>query len=426
MNHGFINDKGEDKDAYEFGSGQLKGTFLEPQRDWRPYIPLGERQDLNGIEPYACASFNTLSALETLIRRQFGRAENFADRYLAYISGTGPKRGNSPHVVAETLRKLGDVEEGLWPFSGTTYDQYYQLPPASLSTLARRFFSDRYDLKHDYVPSDPMLMWDALQYSPLGASVYAWVRDTDDYYIKPKGVRDNHWVYIIHGVPGDYWLIADSYIDDEGVFIKKVPWDYDFEIVKRYSITEKLTQEQKGILAKLMEQLKYILANWGKPLPTIPFTIPSPPEPQPDTTPKPEPKSPSQILYNTAKASLGKDLTPSDRVPDEVACVSQVQAVYKKAFGHYIEPYTDSTTTLTRVLRSHRDFQEANPTRGCISVFPTGNGTIGHVGIWGDTHVMSNNSAGKDKGKFTANYTHAEWKAAAAKRGLICRYFLPV
>src|SRR3990167_9214558 len=98
MQYGFIRDDIKPED-YVFGSGQLAGEVLQLNGDWSDFLPPEELQNLNGVEPYACASFGTLNALEMLLRRVLGQVDNFSDRYLAYVSGTKEKKGNSPHLV---------------------------------------------------------------------------------------------------------------------------------------------------------------------------------------------------------------------------------------------------------------------------------------------------------------------------------------
>ena len=75
----------------------------------------------------------------------------------------------------------------------------------------------------------------ALRFSPIGVSVFAWVKDTDGLYYKPKGQRDNHFVTLYGYKEGEYWKIFDHYDDT----IKRLKWDYDFGFAKRYYIKKR-------------------------------------------------------------------------------------------------------------------------------------------------------------------------------------------
>ena len=249
MNYGFIRDEIKPED-YVFGSGQLAGEVLQPNGNWTNYLPPGELQNLHGVEPYACVSFGTLNALEILLRRVLGQVDNFSDRYLAFISGTKGKTGNSPHAVAEILRKAGDVRQLDWDFSPdiNTYDKFYETPPSYLVVFAERFL-DEYDFKHDFVPNTPTAMKEALKYSPLGFSVSAWYKDGEGFYYN-AGQPNNHWVVCYGYEEGKYWKIFDSYSND-GTNLKKVRWDSLPEACKRYSIG-KITVHNKQTTFELI------------------------------------------------------------------------------------------------------------------------------------------------------------------------------
>ena len=47
------------------------------------------------------------------------------------------------------------------------------------------FRGAEWQFNHDWVATTTQALWDALQYSPLGISVYAWVNDKDGLYYKP-------------------------------------------------------------------------------------------------------------------------------------------------------------------------------------------------------------------------------------------------
>ena len=231
-NYGLILETQAPED-YKSGDGNLGSTLLNPEGDWRPFIPFAEYQNLGGIEPYACVSFGHTNAIETLIFKQFEFKTNWSDRFIAKASDT-QVGGNSPHKVAEYIRKLGLVEEGLWPFSPEiqSFADYYQTLPPKLFQQARQFLAE-YTFKHAWVPKEALR--DSLKFSPIGISVAAWFKGEDGLYYAPDGVQDNHWCLLVYSKKGEYDVVFDSYPDDGETFKKLVP-DMRHSMAKRYEV----------------------------------------------------------------------------------------------------------------------------------------------------------------------------------------------
>lgn len=159
----------------------------------------------------------------------------YSDRFVASGSGTKPN-GNSPHAVAEFIRKNGLVEEGRWPFSSDIKNQeeYLAEVPAHLRKEARKWLR-QWSFSHDWVITRDTrkeekieLLTDALKFSPVGVSVFGWAEDNGTYV---KAGNDNHWCLLIAG-DRDYWYVLDSYAPH----IKKLNKNYDFGFAKRYAV----------------------------------------------------------------------------------------------------------------------------------------------------------------------------------------------
>lgn len=255
-NYGFIKDEINPED-YIFGGGQIIADILQPTGQWDEFLPPEELQSTLTVETYACVSFGTLNALEILFRRVLGQVDNFSDRYLAYISGTKGKTGNSPHTVAEKLRKLGDVRQLDWDFTPdiNTNEKFYAEPPSYLMAFAERFL-DEYDFKHDYVPANPIAMKEALKYSPLGFSVTAWTKDENGLYYNVGA--NSHWVVCYGYEDGKYWKIYDSYSND-GTNLKKVRWDALPEVCKRYSVGKITVHSKQGTLDLIVDKIRSVI-----------------------------------------------------------------------------------------------------------------------------------------------------------------------
>lgn len=257
MNYGLILETPvPDKDFVLGGFGSLGGDVLQHDGQWDNWLPELEVQRVNGVESNACVSFATTNIVETLERRVYGFTANYSDRFLAQISGTKQHNGNSFHQVGETLRKSGCVRESNWPFDAVSYDEFYKDIPANLQTLAKEFIA-AYRFGHEYVPSTPTALMEALKYSPVGFSVFAWTMDDDGYYYRPEGRRDTHAVMCYGYKEGKYWRVFDSYAGQDGGVLKKVAWDSLPMQAKRYTLHRQIVNESAFI--KFVSLLKSIL-----------------------------------------------------------------------------------------------------------------------------------------------------------------------
>lgn len=246
VNHGFIIEDIVLDEHYVLGSyGSLGGEIINPNRDWITVRPIyRDIQNKNGFETYACTNFATNNAEEILLKYQYGIDIDYSDRWFAKKSGTSIERkGNSPHTVAEFRRKKGIILEKDWKFDESikSAEEFYAEPPKKLDTLASATLAE-YKFEHEWVPTTAKALYDALQYSPLGFSVYAWEKDSDGFYSKPKGAIDTHWTTCVYAEWGKYWLIYDSY-EDNGEVLKKVRWDALPMQAKRYKITRQVVNE---------------------------------------------------------------------------------------------------------------------------------------------------------------------------------------
>jgi hypothetical protein len=134
----------------------------------------------------------------------------------------------------------------------------------------------------------------------------------------------------------------------------------------------------------------------------------------------------AELLYQTAKESLGMDASPNDVAPDEFGCAETINRIHKKAFGDEIGGGV-STLRMYKCLQQRKDFRQVQtPQSGDIIISPTGTGGTsamrnGHVGIVGvNEKVMSNSSA---NGLFLENYTIASWRNKYEREGRYPVYF---
>ena len=239
MKYGFIADDIQ-PDHYTFGA-ELNVLSIQPNGNWSQYLPAFEAQNRNGLETMNCTSYGTLNCIEILMRKLFNLPADYSDRFIGILAGT-TVYGNSPHTVAEAIRKTGLIDEGLLPFGDIdNWNDYYSpYPlPKNLIKEAGKWLR-QYEFNHDWVfvnveqSRKPELLMLALKSSPIGVSVNAWHEKGGMFY-KPKGSQDNHWCTLYGYDEGKYWLVYDHYEAQT----KRLVWDYDFSFAKRFIIKKR-------------------------------------------------------------------------------------------------------------------------------------------------------------------------------------------
>lgn len=239
-NYGLIIEPPKPEDYVLGGKVSLKGEVLAPDGQWDGYLPETEVQNRNNVEPYSCVSFTTNNCIEILERRLFGARDNWSDRFLASLSGTKERMGNTPNNVAETRRKKGCVKEEVWPVDSTidSFDKYYAPVPQNIQTMAIGEGA-QYAFGYEYVPLNVESIKEALLYSPVGFSAYAWAKDENGLFYRPQGLSDIHFCTCYGYEEGKYWKIFDSYLDD-GMILKKVRWDSVPMMAMRYTLNKQV------------------------------------------------------------------------------------------------------------------------------------------------------------------------------------------
>lgn len=173
----------------------------------------------------------------------------------------------------------------------------------------------------------------------------------------------------------------------------------------------------------ILETIVSYLRFWMLKLTETP-SLPPTPAPVP---PQREPEPIGERIYKEATRWLGKDASPTNKAPQELACAESVCSILQKA-GIDI-PLLVSTIELKKWLTASERFKaslEAKPGNIIISVTGTGNGSIpGHVGIFGlNETIMSNESV---SGLWRPNYTLRTWIARWRDwGGMKIYYFEPI
>src|SRR3989304_4941944 len=212
---------------------------INPSGKWKQYQPKGERQSFL-IETQNCTSFGTFAAIEALEKFLTGNNEEHSDRALGIAANPDPYGGNDPTKVADTIRhKTCVVPEDILPFPQTETDpaKYFTPKPLPTSILQEgQKWADRWELQYEIVftggtpEQKKAKLKEALTKGTVSISVSAWYNNANFYY-KPVGSQDNHWVWLEEYDVNDCPVIFDSYGDNQGdPFEKTLESLYDFGI----------------------------------------------------------------------------------------------------------------------------------------------------------------------------------------------------
>lgn len=198
-NKGIITHSPIGPDYIAGGVSGIPSTVLNDFGDWRPWLPTFERQSTRIFDSMACVSFSALNCLETIHKFRYGTEVNYSDRFLARASGTG-RLGNTFRAVADTIRRDGLVDEGLYPWPAmAVWDTYYSDIPADVQAEAREFL-DGYEVGYEFITyfNDDILRKE-LRKGPLQISIGSQVVEAhavELLHVEPDGTK---WVFDHYG-----------------------------------------------------------------------------------------------------------------------------------------------------------------------------------------------------------------------------------
>lgn len=247
-------------DHYHLGAARsLAADVVMPDADWTPFAPDFEGQDV-GFETDGCTVFGTYHCLAGLERHAFGAKPDYAERFTYINAGVSPDGGGDPHAVAESIRTQGVVPQAELPMTATL-DEFARPNPMTKDLLSEGWaWVGRRSFGHEWVftggrPQDQRtaLIRQALQYSPVGMSVSAWMLGPNGTYID-GGNPNNHWVSCFKD-NGNGWLVFDSYKEEW----KVIDYAHDVQFCKRYSLSAASPAPAKScsLFKRLLSGLKY-------------------------------------------------------------------------------------------------------------------------------------------------------------------------
>lgn len=248
-----------------------------PSGKWQPSEPPGEWQKLLGVtvpndtgfntggpDFLDCVSFSANDAIETLgdfLLPQWDDEHNaflkdngylnangtlnFADRFLAEVSGT-TKNGNSLPAVWDAFKKHGAVPELAWPTPvdeikaspANYWDIYYKQIPDSVLTLGEKFLA-MFDIAYEWVilpgtNKSLLSVQSALSISPLQIATAVCQGWNNNAPVNGCGAGAQH-ATLLTGADISGYSILDHYVP----FDKQLAPNYDITYAMRGIITPK-------------------------------------------------------------------------------------------------------------------------------------------------------------------------------------------
>jgi hypothetical protein len=361
--------------AYVLGGSQVPYVPYQPDGDWTPYLPKYESQSTR-FETHGCTVWGLQNQVETLFKRLYKDEPNYSERFTYLLAGVVPGRGADPQVVYESVRKNGLIDQSLLPMTDTLED-FIDKSDITGSLLAKgQNWLEKHDFKHEWLWTRRPENWkeilrEALQTSPIGVSVTAWMQ-VNGLYVSDSG-GNNHWCLLYKIDDDGVMWVFDTYDHSQ----KPLHPEHNIRRAKRIWINRKTRPAMKkhvGILQTIVERLTM-----------------------------------RKSFLDVCTEALGTDVTPDDLVPDAVACAITVTTLLSKVDATF--PRVAGTWTLYDILKHRKDYERVTvPSPGTIIISPTGlgaPGTNGHVGVFlRDGMIASNDSK---TGKFVVNHTLDSW-----------------
>lgn len=259
INYGYVKPIIE-KGHYILGGAQsLPNVILQPTRQWDNFLPLFNPQNVT-FETCGCSVWGTINGLEILEKRIYAGTPNYSQRFTYDITNTRPP-GNDPHVIAESVRTRGVIIHDELPMTDT-FEEFIQPNPMSAKFLTEGLiWTGTNNYGHEWVFDTDIpiqqktnAIMEALQYSPVCASVTAWFEDPNNpgVYIS-DGQPNCHWV-VIYGTSDKGWKVFDSYDHS----LKIYSYDSDIDFAKRYHLVRTVIQSTNP--NSLMNVLKRLLS----------------------------------------------------------------------------------------------------------------------------------------------------------------------
>lgn len=391
-------------------AGAVLGPILREDGDWRDFLPPNEDQRQNGVESSACYVEAQQASIATIQEETFEvKDQNYSARFNALLSN-GTDVGGDPIKGAMSIKKDGLISDELMTFKDiSSWAEYHSWEGVSEVECKQKGkeWLDKWALNYKIVAEreEPIetkyiSLKEALKRSPVPISVCAWYERNGQYY-KPLGKRDNHLTLAIYVDEKDRIHIRDTYAP----YLKILEPKTNFDFAMAWTVEKKPYEQQLNVISRLLE----LIGQWiGLIRPVAPIVVSVAPQPQPEPM--------REKILSEAKKWLGKEASPKDYAPDELACAESLCNVLDQVMDF---PMMTGTWELFDHLKKDKRFKIVTELKeGNIIISPTGHGNgfiRGHVGILtGKGNIASNDS---NSGFWLENYDVDSWVKRYRTRG---------
>jgi hypothetical protein len=367
------------------GKRQLPFVRYQDDGDWTPHLPKYENQTTKqGQETSGCTVWGWQNSFEIFEKGVYGVEPNYSERFSYIMAGIKPQSGKDPNITFKAIQEYGLIDNDLLPMT-KTIEEFLDTTDVTGSLLAKGqhwlFLNELLGTElwnHRNRPQNyKQVLKENLERCPVPVSVSAWeVRD--GVYVSDQGSVNNHFCVAI--AVEDYNGLKDciKIFDSYDHSIKYLHPDHNIRRAFAFWINKKKKPFARRHISVLQAIINTLMNK--------------------------------RTLLEVCESYLGKDASPRDDAPDELACVDTVTRILQQVRPG--TPHLVSTIKLNAYL--------SNPAGGYVKVdtpqpedvivSPTSGKTIGHAGIFmEDDIIASNNSFGLKKGTFTKNFTHATW-----------------
>lgn len=257
MDFGFIQPK-RDKNDKVFGAfNSLPKVILESTKNWYNYLPLYERQYFTLGDSYGCSVFGTLNALETILKKMYGKDFNFSERFNYNLINLKPP-GADPKEVAQSIRDYGVIDQRELSYVDN-FSQFASPRPMTRDLIEKGHeWLNEFDFGYEWVfeslhdKSERLKrMRECLSYSPLGISVDGWTQNDKGEFISTHNTN-NHWCVGFRIDEFDRVWVFDTY--DQS--IKILSADHDIQFCMRYHL---ITLKDLSVKLTAIEKILFFL-----------------------------------------------------------------------------------------------------------------------------------------------------------------------
>jgi hypothetical protein len=251
------------QEHYVLGGSSLPEVVRVTDGDWSSYLPVYEPQYNSYFDTHGCTVWGGENQIEIYLKQLTENEYNFSERFIYILAKILPP-GADPHVVYETIRQYGLIDNSLLPMVDTFKDFLKPNPMTAPFLKKAQEFLEDWVYKHEWLWGEGRVLTpkqkikiikEQLKYSPIAVSVTAWFKNGEVFV--DKGMRNTHWCVCFKVDDAGRPHIFDSY--DQS--IKILSSSHNIEFAKKIYMERRTIT--KGRLTLLLERLYKALQDYG-------------------------------------------------------------------------------------------------------------------------------------------------------------------